>query len=44
MGRGEPPADKATLAPRMSGNPGYFRRADESDDRDFYVMPRPVMH
>ena len=44
MGRGEPPADKATLALRMSGNPGYFRRVDESDDRDFYVMPRLVIH
>jgi len=44
MGRREPPAGKAELAPRISSNPDYFRRVDESDDRDFYVMPRLVIH
>ena len=44
MGRREPPAGEAALAPRMSGNPDYFRRVDESDDRDFYVVPRLVIH
>jgi len=28
----------------MSGNPDNFRRIDESNDRDFYVMPRLVIH
>ena len=44
MGRREPPAGEAELAPRISSNPDYFRRVDESDDRDFYVMPRLVIH
>ena len=44
MGRREPPAGEAELAPRISSNPDYFRRVDESDDRDFYIMPRLVIH
>ena len=44
MGRREPPAGEAELARRISSNPDYFRRVDESDDRDFYVMPRLVIH
>ena len=44
MDRREPPTGEAALTPRMSGNPDYFRRVDESDDRDFYVMPRLVIH
>jgi SAM-dependent methyltransferase len=44
MGRREPPTGEAELAPRISSNPDYFRRVDESDDRDFYVMPRLVIH
>ena len=44
MGRRELPVGEAVLPPRMSGNPDYFRRIDESDDRDFYVMPRLVIH
>ena len=44
MGQREPPAGEAALPPQMSGNPDYFRRVDESDDRDFYIMPRLVIH
>ncbi|MCZ6770634.1 MAG: hypothetical protein O7G83_01445, partial [Proteobacteria bacterium] len=44
MGRREPPAGEAAPASRMSDDPDHFRRLDESDDRDFYVMPRLVIH
>ena len=44
MDRLEPSAGEAILARRMSGNPEYFRRVDESDDGDFYVAPRLVIH
>ena len=44
MNRREPPAGETVLAPRMSDNPDYFRRVDESDDRDFYDQPRLVIH
>ena len=44
MGRREPPATEAAPASRISDNPDHFCRLDESDDRDFYVIPRLVIH
>ena len=44
MGRRELPAGEAAPPLRMSGNADYFQRVDESDDRDFYVVPRLVIH
>ena len=44
MERLEPPTDEAAPASGISGNSNYFRRVDESDDQDFYVVPRLVIH